>query len=204
MLKDAMKRIYSILPLLLLAGCFSQPYNMKFGGNSVSAVKSSGTYTYVGDSFGFPYYGPYSWSWYDPVWYSPVSGPHYSWHCPGCLWSDPANRPGEGPGGYSVPVPSGKRSALPPIDYRLDVRPMPPVRLSDAVVQTKKPMTYSKSMMAYRSPDMKARAYYQTGYNKMPSTPSAFRSASPSMSAGRMSAPRQPMPSKYSRGPGRD
>ena len=201
-----MKRIYSILPLLLLAGCVSQPYNMKFGGNSVSAMTSSGTYTYVGDSFGFPYYGPYSWSWYDPVWYSPVSGPHYSWHCPGCLWSDPTNRPGN-PGGYGVPVPSGKRSALPPIDYRLDKRPMPPVQLSDAVVQTQKRTTYGNSMMAYRAPTMKTRASYQTskpGYNKMPTSPSAFRSASPRMSASSTPSPRQQMPSKYSRGPGRN
>lgn len=201
--KSAMKRIYVFLPFILLAGCVSQPYNMKFGGNNVSAVKSSSSYTYVGDSFGFPYYGPYSWSWYHPVWFSPVSGPHYSWHCPGCVWSDPAYRPGSGPGNYKVPPPGGKRFAGPPVDYRRDVRPLPPVGLGDAVVQSQKRMTYGKPM-AYRSADMKRRASYQTpkrGYNNLPTSPSVLRSTSPGLSASRPPAPRQQMPRKYSRSP---
>jgi hypothetical protein len=203
MLKDAMKRLFAFLPIILLAGCASQPYNMKFGGNNVSAVKSSSAYTYVGDSFGFPYYGPYSWSWYDPVWYSPISGPHYRWHCPGCVWSDPAYRPGSGPGSHHAPPPRGKRYAGPAADYRRDERPLTPVRLEDVVVQSPKRMTYGKPM-AYRSPDMKRRASYQRpkrSYSTLPSSPSAFKSSSTGLSASRPPAPRQKMPSKYSRSP---
>lgn len=118
---------------LWLAAC-SYPYAVRDGGDGVYYAESPPAYTYVDGYFGFPYYGPYSWSWYYPLWYTPLAGPHYSWYRPTYYWGDPFNgfggryayvpvkrqapvRSNDVPGGPAV-VP------LPPADFRaVTVRP---------------------------------------------------------------------------------
>ena len=77
-LTGAMKRAAYILILFLLSSCTSYNYVVKDGGDGVYYAESPPVYTYVDGYFGFPYFGPYSGYWYNPIWYSPLLGPHYS------------------------------------------------------------------------------------------------------------------------------
>lgn len=186
-----MKRLCAIFPLVLLAGCFSQPYNMKFGGDSVHYVNSRPVYSYFGSSYGFPYYGPYNWDWYYPVWYSPVPGPHYSWYCPGGIWSDPFYRPVGGLAYHGIPRQNKERPTPTPVTTDPDVRPIRPMDLRHAVVEPRRPAVYGKSM-SYRAAGMKNPARYKTpmtGY-KSPSVSSTGRYSGPRPSISRSPSPR--------------
>ena len=81
-LTGAMKRAVYILILFLLSSCTSYNYVVKDGGDGVYYAESPPVYTYVDGYFGFPYFGPYSGYWYNPIWYSPLLGHHYSWYRP--------------------------------------------------------------------------------------------------------------------------
>lgn len=195
MLIIAMKRICTYLALLLLAGCAYHPYNMKFGGDTVTDVRAPTTYTYVVSSLGFPYYGPYSSGWYYPVWYSPVQGPHYSWYCPDCAWTDPLYRPVGGMVSYDKPARGVTHPGKLPADSRYAVRQLPPANYKYAVVQPKKRVVYRKPM-AYRSDDMKTRWLLKeptpTSMSRMSSMSSQGRMSGASMGGRSMAPPSSP------------
>lgn len=72
-----MKRAWPIVLMLILSAC-SGP-TLRDGGDGVYYASSPPAYVYVDSYVGFRYFGPYAWSWYHPVWYSPLAGGHYYW-----------------------------------------------------------------------------------------------------------------------------
>ncbi|MEE4294461.1 MAG: hypothetical protein V2I79_10900 [Xanthomonadales bacterium] len=72
-----MKRAWPILLILVFSAC-SGP-TLRDGGDGVYYASSPPAYVYVDSYVGFRYFGPYAWSWYHPVWYSPLAGGHYYW-----------------------------------------------------------------------------------------------------------------------------
>jgi hypothetical protein len=137
-----MKPIFAMLAGLLLAACSGYPYAVRDGGDGVYYAESPPVYTYVDGYFGFPYYGPYAWSWYYPLWYAPLAGPHYSWYRPPYYWSHPFH----GVGDYYAYVPVKRKSpvqagVLPDTPVSA---PLPPPNLRDATLRPVKSRRYYK------------------------------------------------------------
>lgn len=72
-----MKRLLVTFLFLSLGACSS--YSVRDAGDGVYYAESPPSYVYVDGWVGFGYAGPYAWSWYHPVWYSPLAGGHYYW-----------------------------------------------------------------------------------------------------------------------------
>jgi hypothetical protein len=137
-----MKPIVAMLAGLLLAACSGYPYAVRDGGDGVYYADSPPVYTYVDGYFGFPYYGPYAWSWYYPLWYAPLAGPHYSWYRPPYYWCHPFD--GVGDRYAYVPVkrkPPVQSGVLPDTPVSA---PLPPPNLRDATVRPVKYRRYYK------------------------------------------------------------
>jgi hypothetical protein len=150
-----MKPIVAIFAGLLLAACSGYPYAVRDGGDGVYFAESPPVYTYVDGYFGFPYYGPYAWSWYYPLWYAPLAGPHYSWYRPPYHWSHPfhgmADRYAYLPVKRKNPAQAG---ALPADPVSV---PLPPPDLRDATVRPPKYRRQVKHTV-YPNPTFKSKA----------------------------------------------
>lgn len=143
-----MKPIVAMLTCLLLAACSGYPYAVRDGGDGVYYAESPPVYTYVDGYFGFPYYGPYAWSWYYPLWYAPLAGPHYSWYRPPYYWGHPFH--GVGDRYAYVPVkrkPPVQAGVLPDTPVSA---PLPPPNLRDATVR---PVKYRRHYKHAGYPD---------------------------------------------------
>lgn len=150
-----MKRITAMLAGLLLAACSGYPYAVRDGGDGVYYAESPPVYTYVDGYFGFPYYGPYAWSWYYPLWYAPLTGPHYSWYRPPYHWGDPFY--GAGDRYAYLPVARKKRLQPGALPDEPPIVSLPPTGLRDATVQPPKSRRHAKHT-GYSSPVYKSRA----------------------------------------------
>ena len=169
-----MKMFAAILLTVLLAGCTGYGYPVRDGGDGVYYASSPPVYTYVDGYFGFPYYGPYSWSWYYPVWYTPLAGPHYSWYRSYGFWAM-TGAP------YRPPTISDKSEPPAPVDSGPDVRPIMPVDLGQMAVRYNKPV-YDLQHRGFRSPGTKgAYVKFSQPKSRSNSTSSAgHRAAGPS------------------------
>lgn len=170
---------------VFLAGCTTYPYEVKDGGDGVYYAASPPVYRYVDTYFGFPYYGPYSWSWYYPIWHAPIAGPHYSWYRPHCYWCHPFTGPNARVAQSYVPRGDWlyeRRASRTPSDLTPSLTPM------DFRAATIEPLRYNKSRYPYRysTPAMKQRMAAKGYGSNKPSS----RSTSPAPRS-HSSAPRQ-------------
>jgi hypothetical protein len=150
-----MKALLLIVSALLLSACSGYPYTVKDGGDGVYYAESPPTYTYVDGFYGFPYYGPYRWSWYYPVWYAPLPGPHYSWYRPYHYWCHPFQGV---PVRYAVHEPAAatlptQAKQQPPAP---GLYPVLPTDLRSATVGPNLPR-YSLKSSRYSNPTVKSR-----------------------------------------------
>ena len=192
-----MKRLYALIPVLLLAGCMTYPYDVRDGGDGVYYADSPPTYSYVDLHFGFPYYGPYAWWWYDPVWYAPFANSHYSWYRPRDYWCHPFN--GADTRVAQTRVPNADRVAGPRRSKTApDLSPsLSPLDLRQATIAQRQ--SYKRNY--YDSPRMKQRmaskSYASTKPAQRSSKPSLRAPKSPSMTS--RSVPRSASPPRSHR-----
>lgn len=156
-----MKTVLAIMFALSLAGCASQGYSVRVGDDGVYYASSPPVYSYVDGYFGFPYYGPYSWAWYHPVWYSPVLGHHYSWCRPYDYWCGPGSWPG-GSFAYHHEPGRNKSAARVPDDQAANLQPILPVDMRQMVIEARAPRS-SLKQQSYVMPKTKYRAYDKVG-----------------------------------------
>lgn len=192
------KPIVAILSSLLLAACSGYPYAVRDGGDGVYYAESPPVYTYVDGYFGFPYYGPYDWSWYYPLWYAPLTGPHYSWYRPPYYWSQPFYGVGDRyayfPPKRTAPVRTGSLPDEPSIVT------LPMASLRDVTVQPPKSRRHVKQAgyhdTAYKS-KAAARVYMPVDRSSgMPSISASRPSPAVSSAPVRRSAPGRVIRSK--------
>ena len=184
-----MKRILPILLCLLVTACTGYNYPVKDGGDGVYYAESPPIYTYVDGYFGFPYYGPYSWTWYHPVWYSPYWSNHYSWYRPHQICGLPYYVPSASFAGQAG-VREGKKTKItnPAVTAPL----MTPIRPIGLEQMTLSPASsrYSSKNPAFYSAGMKSRYSAKSGqsaYGSKYGNQSAYR---PSASSRATASPR--------------
>lgn len=185
-----MKRLPTILVSVLLAASVACSYPIKDAGDGVYYASSPPIYTYVNGYFGFPYYGPYSWAWYHPVWYSPYNCNHYSWYRSRNRWSEPFDGPAGVVAYKKDPVPD-KRYAYGSRKKSTKTRVILPVDVQQMTFISETGSTRSKSQ-AYRSASAKSRAASKSSksaYSSSSRTSAVSRPSTPSRSS---SPARQP------------
>ena len=191
-----MKPILSMLFCLFVSACSGYSYPVKDGGDGVYYAESPPIYTYVDGYFGFPYYGPYSWTWYHPVWYSPYWSNHYSWYRPYQVCGLPYYLPTASFAGSAEPRKGRKAKVNNPSITAPLMTPILPIDLEQMVLS---PATsrYSGKNPTFYSAGMKSRYSAKSGqsaYDSKYGTQSAYR---PSVSSRSYASPR------YSRSPSR-
>ncbi len=196
-----MKPILSILLCLLVSACTGYGYPVKDGGDGVYYAESPPIYTYVDGYFGFPYYGPYSWTWYHPVWYSPYWSNHYSWYRPYQICGLPYYLPSTSFAGHSAPHEGKKAKVTDPVVTAPLMTPVLPIDLGQMALS---PATsrYAGKNPAFYSTGAKSRYSAKSGrsaYASKYGTRSAYR---PSVSSRSTSSSRYPRsPSRSSESP---
>lgn len=188
-----MKRLPSILMCILataIAGC---SYPIKDAGDGVYYASSPPIYTYVDGYFGFPYYGPYSWSWYHPIWYAPIYCDHYSWYRPRYHWGGPFDGPATGVARNNRPSRSS-RLGYGDSDSPKQIRPILPVDLRQATIEPGSYRHASKNQ-AFRTTAQKSRSAAKSSkpaYSRSNRASTAYRPSTPSRSSTpvRRSTPR--------------
>lgn len=179
-----MKRLASILLCILAAAIAGCSYPIKDAGDGVYYASSPPIYTYVDGYFGFPYYGPYSWSWYHPTWYAPIYCDHYSWYRPRYHWGGPFDGPATGVVRNNTPSKS-TGFTYGDIGSPKQIRPILPVDLRQATIEPGLSMYGSKNQ-AYRTPAQKSRSAAKSSkpaYSTSSRASAAFRPSTPSRSA---------------------
>lgn len=195
-----MKRWFTVFVLAgIVSGCMTYPYEVKDGGDGVYYAESAPVYTYVNMPFGFPYYGPYAWSWYYPVWHPPYAGSHYSWYRPYHPWSHPfsgvdsrivQNRMPRGDWPYERRArrsPSEPAPSLSPLDLRMGA-------IEPRVSQKRRyPSHYPSAIMKQR---MAAKGYRTTkpAHRVSGQSPRVYSSAPKPSSGAYRSAPKSSPP----------
>lgn len=188
-----MKRLYTILLSILLAATAACSYPIKDGGDGVYYAESPPIYTYVDGYFGFPYYGPYSWVWYHPVWYSPYNCNHYSWYRPRNHWSEPFDGPAGGVA-YNKASRPDKRHVYNSRKKSKEYKAILPVDVRQMTISSGTRSSSSKSH-SYRSAKAKSRKTSKSSkpaYSRSSSSSAAHRSSPSSRSSTpvRSSTPR--------------
>ena len=189
---------------LALAGCTTYPYDVRDGGDGVYYADSPPVYRYVDFYFGFPYYGPYSWSWYYPVWHAPIAGSHYSWYRPRDYWCHPFT-------GHGARV--AQTRVQPSADWLMERQASksppdlwPTLSPRDLRMATVEPQVWHKNRypVQYRSASMKQRMAAK-GYAPTKSTSRAANQTprASSMAPRSAPAPRMSSPAPRARQPAR-
>ncbi|MEE4218733.1 MAG: hypothetical protein V2I48_14050 [Xanthomonadales bacterium] len=178
-----MKRLPSILMSILAAAIAGCSYPIKDAGDGVYYASSPPIYTYVDGYFGFPYYGPYSWSWYHPTWYAPIYCDHYSWYRPRYHWGGPFDGPATGVARTYTPS-QVTRFTHGDLDSPRQIRPILPVDLRQATIEPGSYRSGSKNQ-AFRTPAQKSRAAARSSkpaYSRSSRASPAYRASTPSRS----------------------
>lgn len=188
-----MKRLYTILLSILLAASVACSYPIKDAGDGVYYASSPPIYTYVDGYFGFPYYGPYSWAWYHPVWYSPYNCNHYSWYRSRNRWSEPFDGPAGGVAYNTAPRPD-KLHVYNSRQKTKEFRAILPVDVGQMTISSGARSSSSKAQV-YRSARAKSRTASKSSksaYSRSSSSSTAYRPSTPSRSSTpvRSSTPR--------------
>ena len=175
-----MKRILPILLCLLVTACAGYNYPVKDGGDGVYYAESPPIYTYVDGYFGFPYYGPYSWTWYHPVWYSPYWSNHYSWYRPHQICGLPYFVPSASFAGHATQRKGKKAKIMNPAVTAPPMTPILPVGLEQMALSpassrysSKNPTLYSARMKSRYSAKSGKSAYAAKYGNQSANRPSA-------------------------------
>ena len=150
-----MKGMPTILVSILLITTAACSYPVKDGGDGVYYAESPPIYTYVDGYFGFPYYGPYSWVWYHPVWYSPYNCNHYSWYRSRNHWNEPFDGPAAGVAYNKSPRPNN-RHVYNSRQKSKEFRTILPVEVGQMTISSGTRSSSSKAQ-AYRSASAKSR-----------------------------------------------
>ena len=192
-----MKLMLPILLCLLVSACTGYNYPVKDGGDGVYYAESPPIYTYVDGYFGFPYYGPYLWTWYHPVWYSPYWSNHYSWYRPYQICGLPYYVPSATFAGHAAPRP-GKRAKV--TDPAVSAPPATPILPIDLGQMALSPMNsrYSGKNPTFFSAGTKSRYAVKSGrsaYAAKYGTQSGYRTSASSRAS---SSPRSMRPSSRS------
>ena len=190
-----MKLICTILVSTLLTAC-SYSYPIKEGGDGVYYAESPPVYTYVDGFFGFPYYGPYSWTWYHPVWYSPLYSHHYSWFRRTPYYGVPYYMPSYAYTGSHEPRKKKKGKTKAPVPTTPGLQPLLPVDLQQVTIS---PSPYAAASKNPTFSSASARSRYAAKYGRSAYS-AKYGSMNPSRSASsyRPSASSRSMPSTRS------
>lgn len=187
-----MKPLLTILSCLLISACATYSYPVKDGGDGVYYAESPPIYTYVDGYFGFPYYGPYSWTWYHPVWYSPYWSNHYSWYRPYQVCGLPYYVPSATFAGQPTPR-KGKKSKV--TNPGITAPPMTPILPVDLGQMAIAPSRYASKNPTFSSAGMKSRYAGKSAYSAKYGSKAAYR---PSASSRATASPRYSRPSSRS------
>lgn len=184
-----MKRLPAILSCILFAGIAGCSYPIKDAGDGVYYASSPPIYTYVDGYFGFPYYGPYSWAWYHPVWYSPYNCNHYSWYRSRSYWSEPFDGPAGGVA-YNKNSRSDKRFVYNSRQKSKEFRAILPVDLGQMTISSG-PGAFSTKSKAYRTASAKSRTASKSSKSTYSRSSSASAVNRPSIPARSSNPARQ-------------